>query len=103
MAHIYLNNPLNPPNIQEYLTIKIGIALNFGWVTCASILSIAICFKKFQTNFGGYDEICAIIVLCIAACIFLFDAIINGGFLYSLVFVYFNMTLFARYNSQSTS
>ena len=103
MAHIYLRNPLNPPNIKEYLTIKIGIALNFGWVTAASILSIAVCFKKFETDFGTHEETWAIAVLCLAACIFLFDAIMNGGLLFSLVFVYFNITCFDRLNSQGKS
>ena len=82
-----LTNPLRPLYIREILTLRVAIMINFGWVTIASILGVAVCFKKFRTHFD-HESTWAIIILCIALVIFTINSILYGQILYGGVFVY---------------
>ena len=84
--------------LKEYLTIRIGIAINFGWVTVASILSIAVTFKKFRTDFPGRESSWAIAMLVIAACIFIANSFTQFELFFSAVYVYVLFTLWDRFD-----
>lgn len=71
--------------------------LNFGWVTLASILGVAVCLRKFQTKFER-EDIWAISLLCIAFVITTVNSVLYGQFLYQGVFAYTNFCLFDRFN-----
>jgi hypothetical protein len=71
--------------------------INFGWVTCASILSVTTTMIYFEMDLIGDNVLWAISVIVVAYAIFYLAAIIYGHFFYGLVFVYFNFALFLRY------
>lgn len=99
VAKNLVSNPEEPLYLWEIITLRTAIYLNFGWVTVASILSIAVCFKKFETEFKE-EVIWAIAVLAAAYLIFTINSIIYGGFIVGGVFVFVNFMLFDKYNRQ---
>lgn len=81
------------------MTIRIGIAINFGWVTTASILGIAVTFKKFNTSFYGRESSWAIAIITIATLIYTAIAFTRKEAITPAVFVYVNFTLWGYYNN----
>ena len=82
--------------MKEIFTLRVAVLINFGWVTIASILGVAVCFKKFKTHFSN-EEVWAIVILCVALVIFTVNSVLYGDFLYGGVFVYTMICLFAMY------
>lgn len=97
-----MTNPPKPLYWREYLTLRLGVMINLGWVTTASILSIAVCFKKFGTPFSQ-ESVWAICVLCVAFVIYTVNSVLYGQPLYQGVFVFVNFCLFDRFSKDYKS
>ena len=103
MSKIILTNCTNELYLGEKMTIYVAIMINFAWVTIASIVAVAVTFKKFEVNFN-HESTWAIGVLCIAFCIFSYSSWLYGELLYGGVFVcyikhiYIFRTFFDTYN-----
>ena len=82
--------------------MQTAIILNFGWVTVACILGVAVCFKKFETNFS-HESVWAICVFALALAVFTVNSVLYGQLLYGGVFSYVNFCLYAKYKKWSES
>ena len=102
VSKILVTNPLKPLFWYEYLTLRLGVMINFGWVTTASILSVSICFKKFETPFS-HESVWAICILCVAFVIYTVNSVLYGQPFYQAVFAYVNFALFDRFNKSYKS
>ena len=97
MCFYYLRRPENDLNCFETLTLYIAVMLNFGWVTIATILSITTTLIKFEVDLPGDDVIWSVLILMIAYGLFYLSSILYHNFIYEMVFVAFNFTLFLKY------
>ena len=99
MCFYYLERPENRLGCFESFTLYLAVMINFGWVTCASILSVTTTLIFFEIDLPGDDVLWGICVIVVAYAIFYLAAIIYGHFFYGVVFVYFTFALFLRYIS----
>ena len=92
-----MDNPSKSLYLREIFTIRVAVMINLGWATIASILGVAVCFKKFGTHFDN-ESVWAIAMLCVAFCIYAFNSWKYGQFLFGGVYCFTMFTLFDKYN-----
>lgn len=92
-----LTNPANPMKPIEHFTITIAVGMNTAWVILATLLGIAVCFKKFNTSISG-ESIWAIVALALVFCISAFESYRTGYLPFCWVLPFFCFALFDRYN-----
>ena len=85
-------------NWIENLTLRYGIAINAGWVTLASLMSVSVALKRFRISFPGKESLWGVLTLTMAAGIYIANSVLGYHFAFTLVFVYACFSLFLKYN-----
>ena len=71
--------------------------LNFGWVICATLLSVATTLLKFEIDLPGDDVLWGVFVIIFAYGVFFLGAIVFHHFIFGMVFVFYTFSLFLKY------